>query len=181
MAVAPRPTGDQRFKDARAAKIAAIIEPTVTEQGLYLEEVELAANGPSTTLKIAVDLLTGTEQVDLDTVSELSRAISDRLDEADVLPELPSYDLEVSTPGATRPLTEPRHFERNISRLLELTVTGQSPILARLQAVSDSAITVSEQKPAPKKGMPVKYADPAEISFASITQARVQVEFSHTE
>lgn len=181
MAIAPRPTGAQRFKDARAAKIAELINPTVTAQGLYLEDIELVANGSSTTLKVSVDLLTGTDQVDLDTIAELSQAISARFDEDDVLPELDSYDLEVSTPGATRPLTEPRHFERNLGRLLEITQAGHSPILARLTAVSDSSITVVEQKPAPKKGMPVKYGDPTEISLESVTHARVQVEFSHTE
>ena len=181
MATAPRPTGEQRFKDARAAKIAELIIPTVTAQGLYLEEIELAANGPTTTLKVSVDMLSGTEQVDLDTIAELSQAISARFDEDDVLPELDRYDLEVSTPGATRPLTEPRHFERNLGRLLEITQTGHSPILARLEAVHDDSITVIEQKPTPKKGMPVKYGDPAEIGFTSITHARVQVEFSHTQ
>ncbi|GAA1137325.1 ribosome maturation factor RimP [Nesterenkonia lutea] len=181
MAIAPRPTGAQRFTDARARKIAELIIPAVTEQGLHLEELELAANGSGTTLRVSVDLASGTEQVDLDTVAAVSQAISARLDEKDVLPELDSYDLEVSTPGATRPLTEPRHFERNLGRLLEITQTGGSPMLARLQAVDADSITVAEQKPTPKKGMPVKYADPTEISFASITQARVQVEFSHTE
>ncbi len=181
MAIAPRPTGAQRFTDARTAKIAELIIPTVTEQGLFLEELELSPSGGTTTLKVSVDLPSGTDQVDLDTVAALSQAISARLDEEDVLPELDSYELEVSTPGATRPLTEPRHFERNLGRLLEITPTGGSPMLARLTAVSDDSITVAEQKPAPKKGMPVKYADPTEIGFASITQARVQVEFSHTE
>lgn len=181
MATAPRPTGDQRFKDARAAKIAELITPAITAQGLYLEEIELAADGPTTTLKVSVDLLSGTEQVDLDTIAELSQAISACFDEDDVLPELDTYDLEVSTPGATRPLTEPRHFERNLGRLLEITQAGHSPILARLQGVSEHAISVVEQKPAPKKGMPVKYGEPAEIAFAAITHARVQVEFSHTQ
>lgn len=181
MDTVPRPTGEQRFKDARAAKIAELITPVVTAQGLYLEEIELAATGPTTTLKISVDLLTGTDQVDLDAIAELSQAISARFDEDDVLPELERYDLEVSTPGATRPLTEPRHFERNLGRLLEITQTGHSPILARLEALDGDSITVIEQKPTPKKGMPVKYGDPAQISLAAITQARVQVEFSHTE
>lgn len=181
MATAPRPTGEQRFKDPRAAKIAELITPTITSHGLYLEDVELTATGPSTTLKVSVDLLSGTEQVDLDTVAEISQAISARFDEEDVLPELESYDLEVSTPGATRPLTEPRHFERNVGRLLEITQAGHSTILARLQAVQEGSITVIEQKPAPKKGMPVKHGDPMEIGFAAITHARVQVEFSHTQ
>ncbi|MBO0595621.1 ribosome maturation factor RimP [Nesterenkonia sp. E16_7] len=181
MATAPRPTGEQRFKDARTAKIAELITDTITAQGLHLEEIELVANGPTTTLKVSVDMLTGTEQVDLDTIAEVSQAISARFDEDDVLPELESYDLEVSTPGATRPLTTQRHFERNLGRLLEITQTGHSPILARLQSVEDGAITVVEQKPSPKKGMPVKYGDPARINLSAIDQARVQVEFSHTQ
>ena len=48
----------------------------------------------------------------LDTLAELSREISQALDDADAMGGA-AYLLEVSSPGVDRPLTEPRHFRRN--------------------------------------------------------------------
>lgn len=198
MAVDPRPRDGQRFAGPQAAALAAVIEPVVTEHGLFLEELELRTGGSSTTLRVSVDYVSGAEQVDLDTLAEVSRSVSERLDQAEqgagqglsgddsgeVLAGLESYELEITTPGATRPLTQPRHYLRNLGRLLEVELTSQAGgriFLARLKKVDDEGIEVAEQRPAPKKGMPVRYSDPVHIDFASIQQARVQVEFSHVD
>lgn len=183
MSASPRPADDRRFPDARSAQLAELVEPTVTRRGLFLEELELKPAGPRTALRVVVDYAEGSEQVDLDTLAELSEEISELLDaEAETtLKDVPEYDLEVSTPGATRPLRLPRHFRRNVGRLLEITTTDGREMVARLEGASEQSITVSEQKPAPKKGMPVKYKEPVELDLTAITEARVQVEFSHTE
>lgn len=183
MSASPRPTDDRRFSDPRSAQLAELLDPAVTRRGLFLEELELKPAGARTALRVVVDYAEGTEQVSLDALAELSEEFSSLLDgEAETtLGDVPEYDLEVSTPGATRPLTEPRHFRRNVGRLLEITASDGRSFTARLEGASEQSITVSEQKPAPKKGMPVKYKDPVELSFTSITTARVQVEFSHTE
>ncbi|MGQ7786592.1 hypothetical protein BCY76_007705 [Nesterenkonia sp. PF2B19] len=180
MAAPRRPREGEKARDPRAAELLPVIEPIVAAQGLLLEEVELV-DGAIATVRVVVDYATGTEQVDLDSVAAVSEAISAALDEAEALEDLTSYELEVSTPGATRPLTEPRHFARNIGRLLELEREGQPDMLARLQEVTDDGVVVAEQRPAPKKGMPVKYSEPVELPFDAISRARVQVEFSHTE
>lgn len=201
MAADPRPSQGQRFTGPRAAELVALIEPVVTEHGLFLEELELKPGGSSAVLRVTVDYISGTEQVDLDTLAEVSQSISERLDEAEqqgteqpgqgsehagaeALVGLDSYELEVTTPGATRPLTQPRHFLRNLGRLLEIELDpedGGRTLLARLKKVDDDGVEIAEQKPAPKKGMPVRYSDPVHIGFASIARARVQVEFSHTD
>ena len=183
MSASPRPADDRRFPDPRSAKLAELLEPAVSRRGLCLEELELKPAGARTALRVVVDYVEGSEQVDLDTLAELSEEVSALLDgEAETtLGDVSEYDLEVSTPGATRPLTQPRHFRRNIGRLLEITDDAGREFLARLEGASEQSITVSEQKPAPKKGMPVKYRDPVELSLASVSRARVQVEFSHTE
>lgn len=198
MAADPRPSEGQSFTGPRAAELAAIIEPVVAGHGLFLEELHLRQGGSSTVLKVIVDYVSGAEQVDLDTLTELSQAVSERLDQAEqevaqghgteaageVLAGLDAYELELTTPGATRPLTQPRHYLRNLGRLLEIELTSQEggrTFLARLKRVDDDGVEVSEQRPTPKKGMPVRYSDPVHIGFASIQQARVQVEFSHVD
>lgn len=196
MAVPPRVSAADRFRDPRAQQLSALIEPTVTAHGLYLEELALTTKGDRTALQVMVDFAEGTERVELDTLAGLSEALSVVLDQAEdkevdgaaPLTALPNYELEVSTPGATRPLTEPRHFRRNIGRLLEIDLTaearsaqGLAAQTARLKDVDESGVVVSEIIPAPKKGMKPKTGPDTHIGFESIARARVQVEFSHTE
>lgn len=184
MATPPRASADSRFADERAAQIAALIEPVVTAHGLYLEELTLTGSSANTALMVVVDYESGTENVDLDTLAGLSEALSavlDTDDDAGPLAQVEHYELQVSTPGATRPLTEPRHFRRNLGRLLEIDRHAEPTMTARLKDVDSTGITVAEVKPAPKKGMTPKIGPDTHLEFVSITRARVQVEFSHTE
>ena len=70
MSASPRPA-DDRFPDARSAKLAELVEPTVTRRGLFLEELELKPAGSRTALRVVVDYAEGSEQVDLDTLAGL--------------------------------------------------------------------------------------------------------------
>lgn len=181
MASDPRAQSANRFKDSASAELGARLEPVVQAQGLILEELELKASAGQTVLRVTVDYAEGTEAVDLDTIAAVAEALSAELDADDPLPQYETYELEVTTPGATRPLTEIRHFQRNVGRLLEIEREGQPTVVARLQGVEAESITVSAQKPAPKKGMPVKYGEPEKIDLAAISKARVQVEFSQRD
>src|SRR5690606_10192619 len=72
--------------------------------------------------------------VGLDAIAEVSRALSAALDRADeagaaVMPG--EYVLEVSSPGVDRPLTEPRHWRRNVGRLVAVTVAGEGQVTGR--------------------------------------------------
>ena len=57
-----------------------------------------------------------------------------RADEND---EFFPYELEVSSPGATRALTERRHWERARTRLIAVTAPDGTEYLARLHEVQD--------------------------------------------
>ncbi len=215
MAVPPRATQTDRFKGPRAERLAGLLEPTVNAHGLYLEELTLTGQGERTVLQLVVDYPEGTDSVDLDTLAALSEAVSLVLDSAEKdsaedsaaadgaaegagagaaaaepLAALSTYELEVSTPGATRPLTEPRHFRRNTGRLLEIDLRADAPeqdakgagaLTARLKQVQAGGVVVQEIIPAPKKGMKPKTGPEKHIPFESIARARVQVEFSHTD
>lgn len=195
MVVPPRASSADRFKDPRAQQLARLVEPTVAAHGLYLEELALTTKGDRTALQVVVDYSDGTENVELDTLAGLSEALSVVLDASEnreetaaaPLAALANYELEVSTPGATRPLTEPRHFRRNVGRLLEIDRTaeerpsGAGTLTARLKEVEEDGVVVAEIIPPPKKGMRQKTGPDTHISFESIARARVQVEFSHTE
>ncbi|MDK6850101.1 hypothetical protein QP387_26180, partial [Klebsiella quasipneumoniae] len=73
--------------------------------------------------------------------TDVSRLISARLDDVDLVQG--AYNLEVSTPGATRPLVEPRHFSRAVGRLLRLTPSGEDEIVSRLRAVEGDTLVLA--------------------------------------
>jgi len=88
--------------------LARLLAPAVAAAGYELVRVRLMG-GPRLTLQVmAEDPATG--QMTIDQCAELSRRLSDLLDEADPIPG--SYALEVSSPGIDRPLTRLADFER---------------------------------------------------------------------
>lgn len=82
--------------------------------------------------------------LDVDTIAALSRQLGKALDEHDLLPG--SYTLEVTSPGADRPLTSPRDFARNIGRDVKVSrpeeYDGPASVAGRLVAATDDDITL---------------------------------------
>ncbi len=77
----------------------------VIDSDLSLYDVEIVGNAGSAMLRILVD---GTAGVDLDTLTDATRALEAAFEEdADLRTR---YALEVSSPGLERPLRTPEHF-----------------------------------------------------------------------
>ncbi|GAB3111913.1 ribosome maturation factor RimP [Janibacter alkaliphilus] len=110
------------------------------------------------------------EPLTLDEIGEITRQVSETLDETDLMGAQP-YTLEVTTPGTDRPLTTPAHFRRNVSRLVTLT-TADGEVTGRIVSVSGDGVSI--ETPATKKAP----AQRREIPFADITKGAVQVEFN---
>jgi len=100
-------------------KIADFIRPIVRAAGLEIWDVERAG----ASLRVMVERPGG---IDLDAISELSRALSSALDQRDDLVPDGRYTLEVSSPGLERRLRYPRHFASYIGQ--EVAVKTASPI-----------------------------------------------------
>jgi ribosome maturation factor RimP len=82
------------------------------------------------------------------------------------------YTLEVTSPGVDRPLTEPRHYRRNVSRLVTLTLHEGAPLTGRIVRAAAADVTV--EVPATKKAP----ARTEVVPYAAVARAVVQVEFS---
>ncbi|WP_144794094.1 ribosome maturation factor RimP [Kocuria palustris] len=170
---------ENRAQDPQAADLQELLAPVVEAEGLFLEDVTLSGTGPQRVLQVLVDLPEDrTDGVDLDDVARAARAVSDELDRADPVGG-PGYELEVSSPGASRTLEKPRHWRRSIGRLVDVhpvdrTSHGRS-FEARLLEVQDDRVTLQRSTQV-KKGMPVKLLDPETWAMADIRQARVRVE-----
>ncbi len=149
-------------------RLRTLLEPLATGAGLDLEEIAVTPAGKRRLLRVVVDSDSG---VQLDAVAELSRRISEVLDESDVMGGAP-YVLEVTSPGTDRPLTEPRHFARNRGRLVKAQLAAGGDLVARILEVDDEGLDV--EVPGVKGRKPTA----RRLSFAEITRARVELEFS---
>ena len=119
-------------------RIEAEIADPLAAHGLDVEAVELTPAGKRRVLRIAVDKDGG---VTMDDVAEAARTIDGVLEASDVLGEMP-YTLEVTSRGVDRPLTLPRHWRRNVDRLVKVTGTDGSSYTGRIVASDDDGATV---------------------------------------
>ena len=160
-------------------RLAELIGPAVEEAGLVLEDVTLKPSGTGLVLQVLVDLPEDrTGSVDIDRIAEVSRAVSDVLDRTDPVPGS-AYELEVSSPGATRELTEPRHWRRSVGRLVRITPVEGEKFTARLLEVVPDGVVVQRSHQV-KKGMAPRLLDPERWAFDAVRRARVEVEFTES-
>lgn len=165
---------------ASAQRIRETIEPVVTAAGLWLEDVELGREGGRAVVRVVLDAPEDVEeQVDLDGVADVSRAVSAALDDLDGLPD--RYTLEVSSRGATAPLVARRHYARAIGRLVVLqlvdggSVTGRVVDVERGATGDEDAVVVTPETPG-VKGRPAKIGDPVRLPLTQVREGRVEVE-----
>lgn len=172
----PAPVSAQRIRET--------IEPVVTAAGLWLEDVELARDGAAHVVRVVVDAVEDADEpVDLDCVAEVSRTVSEALDALDARGGLPDrYTLEVSSRGATAPLTARRHYTRALGRLVTLALVDGSALSGRLVDVEraaaagdEDAVVVVPITPG-LKGRPAKTGDPVRVPLAQVRDGRVEVE-----
>ncbi|MDI3330077.1 MAG: ribosome assembly cofactor RimP [Micrococcus sp.] len=166
--------------DRQPGSLAALVGAAVDAVGLYFESVAVAGEPGHRTLQVVVDRAEGTAGLDLDELAAVAGAVSDALDAAgNHLPELgaEAYQLEVSSPGVSRPLTEPRHWRRNVGRMVSVPV-GEREITGRLQAADETGVVLVPVRPGAKKGMPAKVGEPERHAYDRLGPGRVQVELS---
>ncbi|SPT52628.1 Ribosome maturation factor RimP [Actinomyces bovis] len=120
-----------------AQTLTELLAPVLAEAGLFLENVETTRAGKYSTVRVIVDLPDGPGDIDLDTIAEATTAVSQTLDTAD--PVKGQYTLEVSSPGAERKLSTPRHFRRAQGRTVQLQLDDGEQLIGVLkEAQADS-------------------------------------------
>ncbi|MEV3993459.1 ribosome maturation factor RimP [Streptomyces sp. NPDC049837] len=155
----------------QSERLRGLLEPLVSAKDLDLEEIEVSRAGRRRMLRIIVD---SDEGVELDACAELSRAISDKLDETDAMGD-EEYVLEVSSPGADRPLTEHRHYVRATGRLVKFQLHESGDLVARILSVDDEGLDL--EVPGVKGRKPTA----RRVTFGDIAKARVEIEFNRKD
>ena len=159
-------------------KAAAVLTP----HGLVLEDVEIRRGGGMPQVRLIVDLPEDQlGSADLDTVAVASRELSELVDEDDSLLGAEPVLLEVTTPGADRPLTAPRHFRRSRGRLLTLSTADGTTYRARLLGLDGDLLRLRQEPGRDDRGRPLRRpagtAERIELPLADIATAHVEIEF----
>jgi ribosome maturation factor RimP len=119
--------------------IKALIEPTLAHMGYELYAVE-QSGAAGRTLRVSIDR---NDPITIDDCERVSKVVGPIVDNAGVIPG--SYELEVSSPGAERPLHNKHDYERfNGKRVNVRYRTGESESIVEgnLVAVDDAGIAV---------------------------------------
>jgi ribosome maturation factor RimP len=147
-------------------KITQSLTAAVTDAGFFLEDVTVTSLGKRRVVTCVVD---GEVSLNLDEVTLVSKQISEILDEAAFMGETP-FTLEVTSPGIDRPLTQVRHWRKNLTRLVKATMVNGEVISGRIDAVHDESVCVL---------VPVKKElHKVEVPYLEIKRAIVEIEFN---
>ena len=150
-------------------QISELVTPAVSDLGFYLEDVHIATPGSHSIVTCIVD---GDASLNLDQVTSVSRVISELLDEAAFMGETP-FTLEVTSPGVDRPLTQPRHFAKNVDRLLKIIKLDGSEVTGRILSNTDHDVTLTVAVK--------KETTEQTISLSEIKRAVVEIEFNRKD
>lgn len=181
------------------------VERVLAEHDLVLEELSTRRRGGTTEVTAVVDLPEDRlGSADLDTVGAAASALNELIDaDESLLGSGPSL-VELTTPGAERTLTLPRHFRRARGRLVELTTVEGAEHRARVLAVREASEiaegATEREQPAdeaspvlvlrPEAGrddrgrparLPAGTPDRLEVALDEVERARMLIEFTPPE
>jgi ribosome maturation factor RimP len=134
-----------------------VVEPVVVDAGLELEELALRPAGRRTSVVVVVD----GDVVDIEAIAQLSRNLAASLDNSGVTGDR-AYTLEVTSRGVDRPLTLPRHWRRNVGRLVTVALSDGEVVSGRLESSDETTAVIGDLR----------------IDFAEVARAVVEVEFN---
>lgn len=143
-----------------------VLAPPLSRAGYLVESVKVTPAGKRSVVSVIVDH--EEKNLTLDEVTEASKIVSGILDTYSQLGDR-AFTLEVTSPGVDRPLTLPRHWRKNVGRLVVVTPFEGEPNSGRIVSASD-------------RGAIVDFSDGEKtLPFESIKRAHIQIEFNRKE
>ena len=112
-------------KEDIAVKVSELLDEHLAGKDLELYRVVYKKEGKDWVLRVFLDKPMGSEQeyVNIDECEEVTRWLSDKLDELDLIDR--AYNLEVSSPGLDRELIKDSDFVRFAGSLVEVKTYEQ--------------------------------------------------------
>ncbi len=163
-----RPVFTDKQEDMMKEKVSALLGQVFEEEPtLFLVDLNVL---PDHQIRIVLD---GDNGVSLKDCMKVSRAVEQGLDREET-----DFALEVTSAGATAPLTMARQYSKNIGRELSVKTAGSS-YEGKLTAVNGDSITLEWKAREPKsvgKGK-VTVQKKQEIALSDIDEAKVVLKF----
>lgn len=169
---------------ARTQRIEALLTPVVQQADMTLEAVTVTPAGKRRLVRILVDRAVQVDDenctssiapLSLDEVGDVTRLVSEALDEADAMGDA-AYVLEVGSPGTDRPLITAQHFRRNVGRLINLTVAGEDkPTLGRISGAGATAFNFAVTA---GKSHGAQDTASRSVEYDDVERARIELEFN---
>lgn len=149
--------------------VEELVTPILTENGLELVDIEYVKEGKNWFLRVYIDKDNG---IDIEECGIVSERLSEKLDALDPIPH--NYFLEVSSPGAERPLKKEKDYQRAIGKNVFIKtyepIDGEKAFEGILTDFTGETVTV-EMKIKTRKKTVV-------LPFDKIASARLAVTFS---
>lgn len=123
--------------------VTTIVTPILEEKDFDLVDVEFVKEGKNWFLRVFIDKDGG---IDLDDCVAVSEILSEQLDTMDPDPIPQAYFLEVSSPGAERPLKKDKDFEQALNEYIHVSLyqnlDGEKQFDGFLTAIDKETLTL---------------------------------------
>lgn len=138
-------------------QIQLAITPALDESKLFLEDINVVTAGKHRHLTIVVD---ANHDLSMDEIAGITRKLNPIIDELPLFNDL-NFNLEVTSPGFDRPLTKPRHWQKNLQRKVRVVLNDGKVVTGRIAEVSDQVVIIDSTK----------------INLPDIKRANLEVDF----
>ncbi|OUL09387.1 ribosome maturation factor RimP [Sedimentibacter sp. SX930] len=151
-------------------EVRVVVQPIVDEQNLELVDMEFLKEGKNWFLRIYIDKPGG---IDIEECALISEKVSEALDAIDPDPIPQAYFLEVSSPGAERPLKTEADMQNAIGKFVHLSfyqaIDGEKFYEGTLKELNDESVVLTIRIKTRTKDI--------EIERKQIANARLAIQF----
>lgn len=137
-------------------RVRMTVETVIPMDEVYIVEIVVRGRQGSRLIEVFLD---SDEGVGLDHLASYSREVGFLLEAEEIVKG--HYRLNVSSPGADRPIRLPRQMKKHVGRKLAVTGIEGDSVVGFLEAADDDGITL-------KKGK-----EKVKLAFETIQEARV--------
>ena len=145
-------------------KLRELIEPIVKVNDLDFVDIEYIKEGENWILRVFVE--NEEDELTIDQLSNLSRLISQKLDEEDPIDK--SYFLEVSSPGVERPLRKIKDYERFAGEDVKIStyrkINNSKEFIGKLIGINENKVITIKLKDSDEE-MEIDYSDIAKANL----------------
>ena len=151
-------------------EVRVVVQPIVDEQNLELVDMEFLKEGKNWFLRIYIDKPGG---IDIEECALISEKVSEALDAIDPDPIPQAYFLEVSSPGAERPLKTEADMQNAIGKYVHLSfsqaIDGEKFYEGTMKELNDESVVLTIRIKTRTKDI--------EIERKQIANARLAIQF----